>query len=121
MPRFEKGHLSWLKGTKGIAHKGKKLFKVHRKKLSEAKKGNKSYQWKGGLTWLQKKEQLAKRKRPEQCELCEAVGGICFDHNHMTGKFRGWICKRCNFALGFVKDNVELLVRMIDYISKSKE
>jgi len=30
--------------------------------------------------------------------------------------FRGWLCGRCNTALGLVSDNTETLAKMIDYI-----
>lgn len=66
------------------------------------------------------KEKLAGRKRPEQCEICGSLGKICFDHDHITNKFRGWICLRCNVALGMVKDNSETLMALADYIKRSK-
>ena len=79
-------------------------------------KGEKHPYWKGGLTSLQKQEKIAGRKRSEQCEICGAFGRICFDHDHKTGKFRGWICTRCNSAIGFVKDNTQLLEDIIEYL-----
>ena len=63
-------------------------------------------------------ERLAERKKPEKCEICSSMGVICWDHDHRTEKFRGWICKRCNSILGFSKDNPELLVLLADYIRK---
>ena len=82
-------------------------------------KGENHPQWTGGLNKLQKQEVIVGRKRPEQCELCGSIGVICYDHNHKTGEFRGWICQRCNLTLGFVKDNSELLFAMIDYIKNN--
>jgi len=63
---------------------------------------------------------MAGRKQPEQCEICGAFGKICFDHNHETGEFRGWICMRCNTALGLVKENTETLMALIKYIRKNR-
>ncbi|MCR4307118.1 MAG: NUMOD3 domain-containing DNA-binding protein [Candidatus Berkelbacteria bacterium] len=104
-------------------NKGRVHSEESKKKMSEANKGKyigeKSVLWKGGLSYLQKQERVAGRKKPEQCELCGAMGTICFDHDHTTGKFRGWICVRCNFALGLVKDNKELLISMAEYITKN--
>ena len=86
-----------------------------------------STRWKGGLNeykkrhkqkYKERREKLAGRKKPKQCEVCGAFGRICFDHVHDTGKFRGWICNRCNSALGFVKDSPELLRRLADYLEK---
>ncbi len=87
------------------------------------KKGNKinvgkRNAWKDALTTIQKQEQLAGKKRPEQCEICGAMGRICFDHDHKTGEFRGWICQRCNLTLGNVKDSIDLLEALIEYLKK---
>ena len=86
--------------------------------MSEKMKGEKNHRWKGGLTNLQKKEKIAGRKKPDSCEICGGGGIICFDHDHKTGKFRGWICSRCNFTLGNVKDNSELLIALAEYLRK---
>jgi hypothetical protein len=62
----------------------------------------------------------AGRPRPDRCELC---GGnddrIVFDHDHSTGRFRGWICDRCNKTLGHVKDNPNYLRMLAQYLEKS--
>lgn len=68
-----------------------------------------------------KMEKKASRKKPEQCEICGIFGkdlkkGLCFDHDHVTGRFRGWICGRCNIALGLIKDNTQTLRTMIIYL-----
>ena len=71
---------------------------------------------------LAKREAECGRKRPERCELCGGVphGGqraeIVWDHDPVTGKFRGWLCHRCNRVLGAVKDSPELLCKMITYL-----
>lgn len=46
-------------------------------------------------------------------------GGWCLDHCHKTGKFRGWLCHDCNKAIGFFKDDAELMKSAIDYIEKN--
>ena len=56
--------------------------------------------------------------KPEYCTICGSFGNICFDHDHITGFFRGWICKRCNLTLGLVKDSTDLLKMMILYLNK---
>lgn len=59
----------------------------------------------------------AGRPRPDCCDICEEVSkDIVFDHCHATGRFRGWLCNRCNLTLGHVKDNKELLTKMISYL-----
>ena|SRR5579863_4387212 len=61
---------------------------------------------------------IAGRPRANQCELCGCFTKTVFDHDHSTGKFRGWLCDRCNRTLGQVKDSTALLDRMIQYLTK---
>lgn len=65
-------------------------------------------------------EKKAGRPRPLNCEVCESDKRISFDHNHQTGKFRGWLCNDCNLALGILKDNPILLRKLADYLEKSE-
>jgi len=74
--------------------------------------------WKGGVSFRYKIKS-APRKKPMQCEICGAMGKICYDHDHKTDKFRGWICSRCNLVLGMVNDNKELLSQIIEYLKWS--
>lgn len=114
----------WIKEKVSDALRG-----VHSSPRTEFKKGQRPLNWKGGISKdkeyqmalrIQKREKLAGRKRSEQCEICGSLGLMCFDHDHDTGKFRGWICHRCNLALGLAKDNVETLEEMIKYLIKNK-
>lgn len=41
------------------------------------------------------------------------------DHDHASGKVRGLLCLSCNHALGKVRDDVEILKRLIDYLKES--
>jgi hypothetical protein len=57
------------------------------------------------------------------CDICDkpARGDktgrrLSVDHDHATGKFRGFICHNCNVALGLVHDDKDVLVRMIEYL-----
>lgn len=40
------------------------------------------------------------------------------DHNHETGKIRGLLCENCNFGLGHFKDNSEVLLSAVKYLTK---
>lgn len=79
----------------------------------------------------------AKRRGHEQCnatvaELFDAFnecGGCCqccgkheselskrlvIDHNHTTGKFRGFLCDNCNRGIGFLEDSAYLAFNYLD-------
>lgn len=61
---------------------------------------------------------IAGRPRPSVCDICHGNHhlGIVFDHCHESGKFRGWLCDRCNKTLGIVKDSPSLLRKMAKYL-----
>jgi hypothetical protein len=52
------------------------------------------------------------RPCPDKCENqgCEVSAKLVPDHNHETGKFRGWICGSCNRAAGLLKSDATLKV-----------
>lgn len=102
---------------KGIGNKNGKGKNIGNQSAKGKVSGEKNGNWNGGTSnRLGIKEKIAGRLRPEQCEICGAIGKICFDHDHKTGLFRGWICSRCNLALGLVKDNEELLISLSEYL-----
>ncbi len=59
---------------------------------------------------------------PFECPIChkKTIAGITskvvIDHNHKTGKIRGWICDSCNTGIGRFKDDVKILRRAIRFI-----
>lgn len=40
------------------------------------------------------------------------------DHDHKNGKFRGWICNKCNLALGNMNDDLEYARRLVKYLEE---
>jgi RNase P subunit RPR2 len=43
-------------------------------------------------------------------------GSWVVDHDHITNKFRGWLCHKCNRALGAFEDNTVRLQSAIEYL-----
>ena len=85
--------------------------------------GKNHWNWKGRMDtrYLRK---IAPRPKPERCEICNKLGsdfhyGLHYDHDHKTGKFRGWICPNCNTALGLVQENTKTLEALIKYINEN--
>lgn len=46
--------------------------------------------------------------------------GCVKDHNHTTGKPRGFLCGGCNSALGFSYENYDVIRGLIDYLEEYK-
>jgi hypothetical protein len=42
------------------------------------------------------------------------------DHNHKTAKVRGLLCKTCNFAAGFLKDDPDACRKLAAYLEREK-
>ena len=64
------------------------------------------------------------RPMPELCELCDGKPNgyrnrvLFMEHDHSTGKFRGWTCNNCNMAIGLLKDNPELCEKIAQYLRR---
>lgn len=68
------------------------------------------------------------RPSPATCELCgeperRVTNGrrhsLALDHCHETGIFRGWLCFKCNCALGKFGDSLAGLRRAVAYLEKA--
>jgi hypothetical protein len=53
--------------------------------------------------------------KPKCCEFCggNTKKDLCFDHCHETGKHRGWLCHKCNQALGLLGDNLNEIIKNV--------
>lgn len=64
------------------------------------------------------------RNEPENCEICgnkQTIGNrkyLCYDHDHSTGEFRGWLCNHCNYLLGYARDDQNILAKAILYLKR---
>ncbi len=55
------------------------------------------------------------------CEICgthqsEITHTLHIDHCHRTGKVRSLLCRACNHAVGNVKENRDIALRLVKYI-----
>jgi hypothetical protein len=61
------------------------------------------------------------RPMPDLCEACSRPRGetrLHLDHDHVTGVFRGWLCRQCNLGLGLLGDNKERVLKILNYLGR---
>ncbi len=63
------------------------------------------------------------RDRLPKCEICgvsEEVHGkaLAIDHNHFDSKFRGFLCSKCNSAIGFFQEDLNILRSAVKYLER---
>lgn len=76
-----------------------------------------------GITKKQYEELLEKQNY--KCAICKSDdanhnrgSNMLVDHCHKSMKIRGLLCHNCNSTLGLLKDNVDVLQNMINYLNK---
>jgi hypothetical protein len=42
------------------------------------------------------------------------------DHNHVTGRVRGLLCHPCNVAIGFMREDVRIVKRILGYLEADR-
>lgn len=59
----------------------------------------------------------AKEAQDNRCPICLEQGVLVVDHDHKRKhKVRGFLCHKCNQALGSLKDNPESFIRAAEYL-----
>lgn len=105
-----------------IQAKNKRRYIENKEKISKYC-FNHALKRKYGIT-LEQREQM-KIAQNNKCAICgESLSGIrnCqVDHNHITGKIRQLLCRRCNLVLGQIKENYYIADKISEYIKKWSE
>jgi hypothetical protein len=57
----------------------------------------------------------------QSCEICDSTKELCYDHDHVTMKFRGVLCRQCNRALGQLGDSLDRVLKVVDYLKKAEQ
>lgn len=77
-----------------------------------------TYRYRYGKTTQELQEIL--NKQDNKCAICKNVFMNRFntvvDHDHKTGLFRGFLCRKCNTGLGMFNDDKTLLKEAIKYL-----
>ena len=56
----------------------------------------------------------------DHCAACGSTYQLCVDHNHATGIVRGTLCRTCNLAVGWTKDDPARLRALADYLERER-
>lgn len=79
-------------------------------------------QWKYGLTVEQYDSILEQQEGT--CAICRNAPKskpLVVDHCHRTQKVRGLLCNKCNISLGGLGDNIEGIMRAVEYLERAEE
>ena len=57
--------------------------------------------------------------QPKNCDCCGTLltQTVCYDHDHETGRFRGWLCHNCNSGIGKLGDDLEGVLKAVTYLT----
>jgi hypothetical protein len=132
--RKKYNHAYNKKNRKKCRARSKKWHKEHREQANmRRKKFAKEHQeerWannlkvKFGITPVDYNKLLMEQK--DRCAGClrhksKFKRKLAVDHDHKTGRVRGLLCPGCNTLLGHIKDDPDVLKRLIKYLNKNKE
>lgn len=76
-----------------------------------------------GMTLAEYREKL--EGQGGLCKLCKKPaeenthGRLYVDHCHVTGAYRGLLCNKCNRGLGQFNDDLEVLLRAVEYLKEA--
>lgn len=115
---FKKDSIPWNKDTKGLMPEPPNKGKTN---------GITDYERRLGYIYgstLEKYNQI-KEEQNNCCAICrihesKLTRKLCVDHDHATGKIRGLLCGHCNLGLGQVKDDIDILQKMKEYLGEKK-
>ena len=97
----------------------------HKYRFRQSLKQSKAKAKRDGYKACSATEQQIQEAFNGSCHCCGALEQnmnrkLAMDHNHETGEFRGWLCNRCNRALGLLDDKEQGVVNLLSYIRRRR-
>jgi hypothetical protein len=75
-----------------------------------------------GLSLKEHNEMLVRQNY--KCKICKinekdvGIKGLVVDHNHKTKQIRGLLCGPCNTAIGLLKEDIDIILRVLNYLKE---
>lgn len=63
-------------------------------------------------------EEAERLEQADACTICGDHTSLVVDHNHETGRTRGYLCNSCNRGIGFLKDSPKILEAAMLYLER---
>lgn len=122
-PDGKKVRADWRKRNEKRIKEWQKIYKNDPEKREQRKVYHKQYWLKQyGLT-VEDYDKLFEDQNG-RCAICKSDSfdkrrkALAVDHDHVTNKIRGLLCRRCNQAIGAFQDNPDLLRKAATYLEK---
>lgn len=65
-------------------------------------------------------DELKILKKIKKCAICGSKERLVIDHNHKTNIIRNVVCHHCNMVLGFSRESIKVLEKIIKYLQTHK-
>lgn len=104
---------------KTIPEQKKKRNEYNKKWENKNKSKRQGYRRKSLYGITQKEYENMFLLQSGRCAICDKCVKLLVDHDHKTGKIRGLLCIKCNSAISFLDESLEILNRALEYIKKN--
>lgn len=92
--------------------KQRRKYRLKKRRNTTLEEYNRMYQEQNGTCAICGKEETAR--------INDILCHLSIDHNHITGKVRGLLCKKCNSGIGFLDGDsgIDLLLKATAYLQE---
>lgn len=125
-PKLKRGYNSWCRECENLETRKKykpKPKKVVIKDNEYTKLNNLKRMLKHRYNLEYSDYLLMYEQQNKCCAICnepKELGGhkgLQVDHSHETNEVRGLLCRNCNVAIGYLKENKEIILNIINYLN----
>ena len=106
----------WKENNPGRSNESSRQYSARNRDLIASRKRARKY----GIT-VEAQEQLLEQQS-YACAVCRTQflrsSDRHLDHNHLTGKVRGFLCGPCNQAIGLMRDSADQLRAAAEYLTR---